>query len=293
MSLGRITILIALVAAALMLLWQGERPTPPQKVSCAPAASPPPQLPKPADVPVVYDRRLFADKLSDELKEEIIRQAAPLTPKGQRIWYIHSDLNRASGKKPDYRTTVYFTPHVATPRLRKGQRVAIICGALPGGFRKVPEEKIKELLKTATDEDRQYYEQIKARIDDPLFTWWQVSLKEQPFGQRLDAPGEDRLWPMSAPHGFADEEVIEIVDFIRTAPDSSTITTNADGTFTVSGFGRVDAGLPIMSIYREKDGSIGVTTGSVQAPLAGSGQMIRIKREGDTYRVTEVSQWVS
>ena len=46
----------------------------------------------------------------------------------------------------------------------------------------------------------------------------QVSLKERPFGGDLGTP-KGTLLPLRAPQGFTDEEIIEIVDFIRTNPE--------------------------------------------------------------------------
>ena len=268
----------------------GREAEPPQRVRDSPPAAEMINL----NVPVVYDTRLWAEPMTDAMKGEIISLAIPLTPEGQRIWYIHSHINRVSEGHWQCRATVHFTPHEATPRLRRGQRVLIIPGMLPGGFRKVPQETITEILKDATDAEREEYERLKARIDSPLYTWCQMSLADKPFRETLEPPDRKQLWPFGNPDGFTDEETIGIVDFIRTSPRHAVESRdNPDGTFTVHGGMSVDGGLPILGMHREKNGTIKVTTGSVQHGLAGSGQEIHLRRKGKTFEVLDVWEWVS
>jgi hypothetical protein len=122
-------------------------------------------------------------------------------------------------------------------------------------------------------------------------SYWQVSLPVEPFTADLEPP-EERLWPLGAPEGFTDEEVIEIVDFIRTSPQKEPhYVRSPDGSIGSGFYYHIDGKLPIMGMHREQDGTIVVTTGSVQGPLAGHGQEIRLRRETNRFIVLEVGEW--
>ena len=238
--------------------------------------------PSARDVPVIYDTRLDPIPLTDAQKEEVLATVAPVVPKGRRVWYIHVNHSYKSESGPGYSVNVYFTPGPAEGRLRKGMSVHYASPFSPGGWPAFSDEM--RPLPTSDE------------LREGLRPYWQVSRAGEPFGKDLAPPSSQMLWPFSI-HGVSDDEAVRIVDFIRTGPaDVSKVKhVNPDGSITTefSSSGRVDGSRPILSIWAdpEKDDVIHVTTGSVQGPLAGSGQMIELRREGDSYKIIGIGHW--
>ena len=113
----------------------------------------------------------------------------------------------------------------------------------------------------------------------------QVSLEDHPFGEDLDTPS-GTLLPFPVPEGFTDDEVIEIVDFIRTNPEI------VSGPNTIPLVRRFNGSAPIIKIER-RDGQIEVTCGVLEGPLSGSGEVIRCIKEDGSYQVVSLGWWVS
>ena len=88
-----------------------------------------------------------------------------------------------------------------------------------------------------------------------------------------EIPSAEYLLPFSVLGDFSDHEIIEIVDFIR-----------ADKT--------LDKRLPIMFITKERD-AIKVQTGTQEAPLSGSGEIIYLQKENNRFKVKKIFFWIS
>ncbi len=228
-----------------------------------------------ASVPVVYDERLRPARLTSQQMDGILSEAVPFCPKGQHVWFIWVHDNFEFSGELYCNATVYFTPTMVTSRIRKGQSI---------GFWQDVSSFSKRLGRP-----------VKTRED--LSDYCQVALREKPFGQELDVPA-GTLMPFAPPKGFADDEVVEIVDFIRTNPKKTeqpevTFVRSEGDTYTV--YHRpvtFDGSQPILSIER-KNGTIEVRAGTVQRTWAGAGQMLRLIEAPEGFKVLEIFLWVS
>ena len=73
------------------------------------------------DVPIVYDGRLDPIPLRPAHVEEILDNAEPIAPPGRRVWYIHVHNSYVHKGEHYWAVTVFYTPGVATDRIRKGK----------------------------------------------------------------------------------------------------------------------------------------------------------------------------
>ena len=246
-------------------------------------ANAPPEKSTPAteidlSIPVVYDPRLKPLPLTDEQKKEILRQAALVTPKEQRLWYLHVAHNYLWGEELWPNVTVYFTPDVTTPRLRKGKCLRINTLVWWKMFM-INRTGRKELWINPKTFDSQ---ELQKHVRD----YWQVSFRDRPFTAELHPPTKP-LWPFAVSAGLTDEEVVEIADFVRPFSEPG-LTPGAPQRYHP-----IDATQPILSISRLEDGSIEVWTGSVQGPTAGRGHYLKLHRAGKSFVVVKTWLWVS
>ena len=123
-----------------------------------------------------------------------------------------------------------------------------------------------------------------------LRNYYQISQADEPFDKKLEVPNGSML-PFDAPEGFSADEVIDIVDFVRSNPtytpppskehpNSFRLPTQCDGSD------------PILAI-RKKDDIIEVRTGTTQGPLSGLGQFVQLVNEGEDFKVISIGMWVS
>ncbi len=193
-------------------------------------------------VPVVYNYRFEHLPLSESQVEDLMNRGEMTCPDDRDLWFLYVTANWERTGVRHPAATVYFTPEEHTPRLRKGKYAF---GTLP-----------------------------------PAHEYWQVSRKHKPFKGAPQVPGI-ALLPFPKPIGFSEEEVIEIVDFVRTNPEHA----QTGAVFCGSS--------PILSIVRGGD-NIEVMTGAIQGMLAGTGQLLTCKKRKDgTFEVLSVATWVS
>lgn len=227
---------------------------------------PPTSTPALHAAPVVYDPGDAPQPLTMTQMQEILADAQPACPPGQGVWFILVKRNvevpgpkdNPREKRWDYAVFVYYTPQMQTARLRKG-----LCLYLDSGN---PE------LASAM--------QFLGARSGGLLPWWQVSADTDPFGRQLDAPAW-ALIPFAAPRDLSDTEAVGAIDFARTGPRAPAPAT-----------GRFDVMEPILSIANQ-DGLVRVQSGSIQAPLAGHGQVLILKRTDTGYQVVELHGWTS
>ncbi len=110
----------------------------------------------------------------------------------------------------------------------------------------------------------------------------QVSDENQPFDDAPTVPG-GALLPFIAPAGFSEEEIVEIVDFVRTSPEP-VYSPNVVPVW------HVDGTEPIVSISKV-DGIITVETGSQEGLLCGGGSFLECQKVGSTFEVINVGFW--
>jgi hypothetical protein len=223
-------------------------------------------------VPVVYYLRFDHPPLTAGQLDRILARAAPLCPAGQRAWFVYVTANWERQGRLLARAVVYFTPAWQTPRLRKGQYVLI-------------DEKWADLVAGVSERlSSARPERDASREETPEY--WQVSLRDQVFGAELETPHGSRL-PFHKPDGFTEEEIVELVDFLRTSPRQRQEANSITSPKQFHGF------RPIWS-FSGDDGVIEVQNGAVQGMSAGHGELLRCKRNDDgTFQVLGIGEWYS
>ena len=248
---------------------------------CAPSRSVPSAsraiVIEPPPPPVLYDRQLSLDPLTDEQLREIVEEAVPQTPQRHEIWYVHVHNNRVFKGERHWNVTVFYTPSVVTRRTRRGQSFH-----LRDNYRRVREKITREVG------DDSWLKEIKL-LDDYV----QISLPDAPFGESLELPTY-RLWPFRSPEGFTDDELIELVDFARDSPRvPRRIIEERPGQVAVTGGGQFNGQEPIYRIRRLDDGMVEVWSGSQQDNVAGSGSFMKCVKKDGVWLVVTAGWWVS
>jgi len=122
-----------------------------------------------------------------------------------------------------------------------------------------------------------------------LRNFYQVSKVDQAFGKKLEV-ANGSLLPFDSPEGFADEEIIDIVDFVRSTP-TYTRPPSKERPNSFSFPIQLNCSAPIVVIEKD-DEAIRVRTGIVEGPLSGMGQAVRIVRDGEDFRIIGTGMWV-
>jgi len=255
-----VSVLKGIIIAAALSPLLSCRNAPPQ------TACPPEGRAAKREVPVVYDRRLDPIEVTAAQRELLMEWAARLSP-DNAVWYIHvNDNTKFDDGTLIGNFTVFYRPESRGERIRKG--------------------KACRLWDVRESGDRVEHPRYWSMMDPrewAIFDWVQVSRKEEPFGGEIEVP-EKALWPFLTPDGFADVEVIEIVDFARNPPDVPE---------DVLSFELPEKDEPVFSISREKDGTIEVMFGTQQGGLAGGGAILVIEKQDGNWRVRSMGGWIS
>lgn len=175
------------------------------------------------------------------------------------VWFVRVLYNRNNHLS----AKIYFMPEVTSKRIRNGKYIHY--GLTDW-----------ELL-YALKEDR---------LKPEYCEYCQVSLKDKLFTTQAEIPPQNSMLPFAAPKDFSKQEIVEIVDFIRSAPKVKSET----GTYP--SYFHVRQNLPIMTITREGE-IIKVITGTQESGIAGIGQFIMIRKTDEGYVVNEVVEWLS
>lgn len=232
-----------------------------------------------AKPPVIYDDRLDPDPLGDDQVQEIVKAASDAVPDGQAIWYLHVHFNQVCDRGIRGIVTVYYAPTTCMPRIRKGQCVSMTYGDMRTNSEKEAGSPPPHELGLVASKVGRYA---------------QVSLAESPFGKQVELPTH-RLWPFPEPEGFSNADLVELVDWARTSPCQTPPphTDDRGGAITVYLGVTFDGNEPIHCINREEDGTVEIRSGSQQAPLAGSGHILRCVKKDGKWVVLDVGMWVS
>ena len=230
------------------------------------------------NVPIVAGGRFAHPAPTQEQLEELLRWVLPRAGKNRDVWFIYARANWKSETGRELNATVYFTPKRESARLRKG--VSRHVGLSIARILEL------EALIAALERLETQPQPVEA---SQLPEYWQVSLKDHPFAETLEVP-DGTLLPFPKPEGLSEQEVIEIVDFIRTNPRQLQQASHRSFSVSQRGF---DGARPILSINKS-DGVIEVRSGTSEGILSGSGQVIRLMRTGDdTFDVLAIGKWVS
>ncbi len=230
-----------------------------------------------ASVPIVYNFRFEHPQLTSDQVERILAWAAPSCPPGQRVWFIYATANWPDEEGRSAMACVYFTPQRQTGRVREGRHAWYD----EGRARLVEKFRDSGLF----DEENDGPAWLK------LPEYCQVSDPHRPFTDALEIP-DLKLMPFDQPDGLSEEELVALVDFVRTGPGLPVEWMDRDGReFIRVGPARFDSAAPIWKIRREGD-VFRVRNGAVQAILAGRGQFLECRRMPDgTFEVLSLGMW--
>ncbi|MCX6898353.1 MAG: hypothetical protein NT105_06595 [Verrucomicrobia bacterium] len=208
------------------------------------------------------------DASADLQTKDVVEIMKLTTTKDSSPWLLEVGKMKWVRSLP-LRVSVYLKPFVSTPRLRRGQVVLCFDEKRPG----------QEARSWSLGEKKQHYAQ--------------VSPKDKPFASEFTLPGAaDR--PFWVTGRIRDEDLVDLVDFIRTSPREPVKTVNtqrtAEGyretkrlTEPVCGIYRIlsvkEAGLGSFEIFTER--------------REGAGQSIRVKLQDGGWKLLGVGDWFS
>lgn len=207
---------------------------------------------------VIYHTRLDPEPLTSKQLALLSKYIKRARLDKKEIWFVRVILNR----NQYLNAVIYFIPDTTSSRIRKGKYIH--CRHNPRLVSKLGEETLRF-------EAQEYC---------------QVSLKEKPFTSQIEIPPQNSLLPFAVPKDFSEKEIVDIVDFILSAPKEKAKT----------GINFIYAGifknLPIMRITREGE-IIRVKTGTQEHGIAGGGLILEIRKTGEDYELIMATVWVS
>ena len=115
------------------------------------------------------------------------------------------------------------------------------------------------------------------------FSYAQVSDANRPFEKRLAPPHDFTLLPFRMSNQGCEEELVELVDFIRSAPDVPVARfSSLSGNRVV--YRPLDTSLPMYSIRSSKS-QIDVIMGMIEAGLSGATRTYTCERTGGMWKI--------
>lgn len=226
-------------------------------------------------VPIVRNTRFSHPPPTHEQLQRVLRKVMDKCPEEQKVWFICLHANWKVDGERRLVLTVYFTPTETSGRIRKGRFVHV---------NEQFEEFIEEVLANFSAPD----DIDQPGNEDETPEYWQVSLAGEPFSDELATP-QRRMLPFPRPVGFTDQEVVEIVDFVRASHKALKAFGKAIPTHV-----RKVASQPILAIERKEGGVIAVRTGTQEGILSGSGKFLHLRRQDDgRFVIVSWGSWVS
>lgn len=207
---------------------------------------------------VIYHTRLDPEPLTNKQLAWLSKYIKRARLDQKEIWFVRVILNR----NQYLNAVIYFIPDITSSRIRKGKYIH--CKHNPRLVSKLGEETLKF-------EAREYC---------------QVSLKEKPFTPQIEIPPQNSLLPFAVPKDFSEQEIVDIVDFILSAPKEKA------KTCINLIYAGIFQNLPIIRIKREGE-IIRVKTGTQEHGIAGSGLILEIRKTGEDYELIMTTVWVS
>jgi len=264
----RINLLVAGLVGV-MVGCSAERPLEPRAgAATAPSTRPVTQPARPIEVR--YGTHLNPAKLSPQQLAEITEIAEADRPVGQEVWYVRVATNDEYKGKWHYAAQVYYTADVTTGRIRKGKMTG--ANSMFGGVgdRNKLRERLRELAKRHPEE----------RIDTALGEWVQIAPADLPFSAEAKVPF-GTMAPFSPVEGISDADLVSIVDEARRAHD-------------VDRLAEVDEPICRIEIMGDAKDEIVVFFGWQDAPLAGGGSVVTVRKTPKGYKAKDgVGMWVS
>jgi hypothetical protein len=211
---------------------------------------------------VIYHPRLNPESLTQRQLQMLTASVNQEMLTEKKVWFVRVLYNR----NERLTTVIYFMPALVSKRIRKGEYVYY--------------QYDPRLMAIA--------QQMGKELEPECHEYYQVSPKGKPFTIQASIPSLNSMLPFRVPKSFLEQEVVEIVDFIRSAPKEKSKTERGLVYFV----SEVDQSLPIMTIRKEGE-IIKVRTGTQEDGLAGSGQFLDIKKTEEGYELVEIGEWVS
>lgn len=94
--------------------------------------------------------------------------------------------------------------------------------------------------------------------------------------------------PFDVDAALHDDDIVEIVDYLRTGPKLPTVVT-PDGATSISAPSAVEAGNVIVAMEQKADGTILIRT----LRMEGAGQLITVRRQGHGWQLSDIANWVA
>jgi len=200
------------------------------------------------------------------------------------VWFV-----RVISHKDDFvNADIYFLPYIQHERIWKGNWISYI--SMHG-----KEHLLDNLIEPENEKYLLEYCYVLLPCKKYLLEYCQLLLPYKLFLSST-VPTQDIRMPFRAPEGFSDKEIIEIIDFIHSKPEIVSVSkannSNQDSTETDFFLYEIDLDLPIRSISR-KGNIIEVETGTMYGVLAGSGEILTIRKTEDGYELLSVGMWLS
>lgn len=143
---------------------------------------------------ITYGPRLDPNWVSDKQLDDLRKYIDIMLPPSYEVWFVHVLYNR-----DDYLTArIYLKSEQTENRIRKGHYL---------GYDSMWID-IK-LINPAL---------AQSEVAKMMPEYMQVSLREIPFDAQLEPPTQDSMFPFAVPEEFSEQEITEIVDFIRSGP---------------------------------------------------------------------------
>ncbi len=210
---------------------------------------------------LIYHETLDPEPLDQNQLDMLSRLVCLTNP--NYVWFTRVLYHR----RGTLRATIYFLPDSSSQRIKKGKATYF-----DSTYFTLPKEYLDEQKIDPNNVfSPEYYEYVQV-----LPRYYSPSP-----GQ---IPTTDYLLPFSLSGKFTEQEIIEIVDFVRSDNINKT-------RFGESDF-RIDNQLPIMWIRKENE-IIKIKTGTLEGPQMGAGEEIYLQKLGDGYTVTKCFWWVS
>jgi hypothetical protein len=202
---------------------------------------------------------MVGQRLTDAQVAELKRIAATT---GRNPWLLVGD--EAFAPPPtSWFVDIYLAPEVTTDQLRRGQ----IQTAVSEG--------------TASGADRKPW-----RLDGSAL-WAQVAVRGRAFEEI--AGDRDINRPFRVSGGFADDEIVSLIAFIRSSPKHSS-PPSASGLAAIARiFTDVEGSWPVCRIHRTGDETVQVVLLSSEH----DGQTVSVSRVDGSWVVTGLTAWVS
>lgn len=230
---------------------------------------------QPGRIPVFSMGRPAGSAIAPHELDELIARARKLQPPGKALWYFELDLIRMPAGQRDFRAVAHYAPDETAGRFRKGRSLTLWSPGL--------EMQIAMAKQRMADEGGPVDEKADA---DPFQHWCQVAPTGKPFVDEID-PLRPALMPFKLPRDLKPEEIIRVVDFARTSPN--TIEDPSKEPWANVEFNGTEQ---LLDIRREADGSYELRTIRPSKGGGPGGQILRCKVKNEKLKVVDIMTWV-